>query len=163
MTLPDEERTLHSRSFFLSDLPVMMGGRAAEEIIFGDITTGAHNDLQKATNLARQMVCQYGMSDRLGPVTFAKESAMVFLGRDIGEERNYSEDTARVIDAEIKRIIDEAYNKAKKTLLDNRDQLDLLAKTLMEKETLDAAEVKQLLSLPDPHPGENGSIAAAGF
>ena len=125
-----------------------MGGRAAEEIVFGDITTGAHDDLQKSTQLARHMVCRYGMSTKLGPVTFGKENGMVFLGRDLGEERNYSEDTAKMIDEEIKRIIDDAYALAKKTLNENRDKLEILAKTLLEKETLDATEVRQLLSLP---------------
>ena len=148
VTLPEEDRTLHSLSFFLSRLPVMMGGRAAEEIVFGDITTGAHDDLQKSTQLARHMVCRYGMSTKLGPVTFGKENGMVFLGRDLGEERNYSEDTAKMIDEEIKRIIDDAYALAKKTLNENRDKLEILAKTLLEKETLDATEVRQLLSLP---------------
>ena len=149
VALPEEERTLHSRSYFLSRLPVMMGGRVAEEVIFGDITTGAYDDLQKATQLARDMVCRYGMSVALGPVSFGKENGMVFLGRDIGDERNYSEQTANAIDAEIKKIVEEAYRAAKKTLTDNRDKLDLLAKTLLEKETMDSAEVRALLSLPE--------------
>ena len=149
VSLPEEERTLHSRSYFLSRLPVMMGGRVAEEVVFNDITTGAQDDLQKATQLARDMVCRYGMSAIIGPMTFGKEAGMVFLGRDFGDERNYSEETANAIDVEIKRIIEEAYQKAKKTLLDNRDKLDLLAKTLLEKETMESADVRRLLSLPE--------------
>ena len=149
VALPEEERTLHSRSFFLSRLPVMMGGRVAEEVVFGDITTGAYDDLQKATQIARDMVCRYGMSTALGPVSFGKENGMVFLGRDIGEEKNYSEQTANAIDTEIKNILEEAYRAAKKTLTDNRDKLDLLAKTLLEKETMDSAEVRALLFLPE--------------
>ena len=153
VALPEEERTLHSRSYFLSRLPVMMGGRVAEEIVFGDITTGASDDLQKATQLVRDMVCRYGMSTALGPIAFGKENGMVFLGRDLGDERNYSEQTASAIDAEIKKIVEEAYRQAKKTLTDHRPKLDLLAKTLLEKETMDSADVRTLLSLPE----ENGA------
>jgi cell division protease FtsH len=152
VSLPEEERTLHSRSFFLSRLPVMMGGRVAEEIVFKDITTGASDDLSKATQLVRDMICRYGMSEALGPVTFGRDNAMVFLGRDMGEERNYSEDTAHAIDAEIKKTLEEAYQKAKKLLLENRERLDLLAKTLLEKETMDAADVRKLLSIPEEIP-----------
>jgi cell division protease FtsH len=148
VSLPEEDRTLHSLSYFLSRLPVMMGGRVAEEIVFNDITTGAYDDLNKATKLARSMVCQYGMSAKLGAVTFGRENGMVFLGRDFGEERDYSDETARIIDSEIKKIIDDAYQSAKTILTTNRDKLELLAKTLLEKETLDGAEVRELLSLP---------------
>lgn len=148
VTLPDEERTMHSYSYFISRLPVLLGGRVAEALTFGDVTTGAHDDLSKATALARSMVCQYGMSEKLGPVTFGKENGgMVFLGRDIGEERNYSEETAQTIDSEIKRIIDEAYQSAKKILTDNRDKLEMLAKRLIERETLEGNEVRAMLGL----------------
>lgn len=148
--LPDEDRTLHSRDYFLGRLPVMLGGRVSEEIIFGDITTGAADDLEKATALARQMICKYGMSEKIGPISLGKENGMVFLGRDMGEDRNYSEDTAKIVDSEIRRIIDEAYQKAKKVLTENRDKLDRLAKTLLERETLEGAEVTELLSLGAP-------------
>ncbi len=147
--LPEEDRTLHSLSYFEARLPVMMGGRVAEEIIFGDITTGAYDDLQKATELARSMVCRYGMSKKVGPIIFGKEQGMVFLGRDIGEERNYSEETARVIDSEIKRVLQEAYETAHKILTVNRDKLEILAQKLLDKETLDGAEVRVFLSLPE--------------
>jgi cell division protease FtsH len=147
--LPEEDRTLHSLSYFEARLPVMMGGRVAEEIIFGDITTGAYDDLQKATELARSMVCRYGMSKKVGPIIFGKEQGMVFLGRDIGEERNYSEETARLIDSEIKRVLQEAYETAHKILTVNRDKLEILAQKLLDKETLDGAEVRVFLSLPE--------------
>lgn len=160
VTLPDEDRTLHSRDYFLSRLPMMLGGRVAEEIIFDDITTGAADDLEKATSLARQMVCKYGMSEKVGPVSFGKENGQVFLGRDLYDERNYSEETARLIDSEIKRIISEAYAKAKKILTDNRDKLELLSKTLLEKETLESDEVRQLLGLP-PAPTETAPVGKA--
>jgi cell division protease FtsH len=151
---------MHSYSYFLSRLPVLLGGRAAESIIFGDITTGAHDDLNKATSLARSMVCEYGMSEKLGPLTFGKENGMVFLGRDIGEERHYSEETAQLIDSEIKRIIDEAYVAAKKTLTDNRDKLEMLAKRLLERETLEGNEVREMLGIPLESPSENGAVPA---
>jgi len=150
VTLPEEDRTLQSRSFFLAEIPVALGGRVAEEIVFGDITTGAHNDLQKVTQIARQMVCRFGMSEKLGPMTFGKDNSMVFLGRDLMEERNYSEETARLIDNEVKRIIEEGYAKAQKILTENREKLELLAKMLLEKETLDADEIRKAVGIPAP-------------
>lgn len=161
IALPEEERTLHSRSYFLSSLPVMLGGRVAEEIVFQDITTGASDDLQKATLMARRMVCQYGMSEKLGPLSLGKENGMVFLGRDFGDERNYSEETAELIDSEIKRLIGEAYERAHKILTEHRQKLDLLATTLMHKETMDAAEVRQLLSIPAPAHEDIPPVVAA--
>ena len=161
VTLPEEDRTLHSREYFLTRLPMMLGGRVSEEIVFGDITTGAADDLDKATTLVRQMICKYGMSETIGPVSFGKENGMVFLGRDLGEERDYSEDTARLIDGEIKRILGEAYQKAKIILTENRARLDLLTKTLLEKETLDAQEVHELLSLPSLETPPDGIVKPA--
>ncbi|OGX12249.1 MAG: cell division protein FtsH [Omnitrophica bacterium RIFOXYB12_FULL_50_7] len=160
VTLPEEDRTLHSQTFFLAEIPVLMGGRVAEELIFGDITTGAHNDLQKATQIAREMVCRFGMSKRLGPVVFGKEAGMVFLGRDLMDEKNYSEDTARLIDAEIKRILEEGYEVSKKILTGNREKLEALAKLLLEKETLDADEIKKITGLQIVTPSENGNPLA---
>jgi cell division protease FtsH len=125
----------------------MLGGRASEEINLDDVTTGAQNDLEIATQMARRMVCQFGMSEKLGNVTLGKRDGLIFLGRDLLEEKNYSEDTARLIDAEIKRIIDEAYNKAKNLLLENRDKLTNLTQALLEKEVLDGEEVKKLLGI----------------
>jgi len=136
----------------LSELPVALAGRAAEEIVFGDITTGAQNDLQQVTKTARSMVCQYGMSDKLGHMTLGQDQSMVFLGRDLGHERDYSEQTAQLIDAEVKQIIDVAYDKAKEILIRERDRLDLLAMTLIEKETLEAKAVRELLKLPKDGP-----------
>ncbi len=158
VTLPEEDRTLHSRTFFLAEIPVLMGGRVAEELVFGDITTGAHNDLQKATNIAREMVCRFGMSEKLGPLVFGKEGGgMVFLGRDLMNEKNYSEDTARAIDTEIKRIVEEGYALSKKILTANRDKLEALAKLLLEKETLDAEEIKKITGLQIVTAPENGN------
>ena len=158
VTLPEEDRTLHSRTFFLAEIPVLMGGRVAEDLIFGDITTGAHNDLQKATHIAREMVCRFGMSKKLGPVVFGKEGGgMVFLGRDLMDEKNYSEETAQAIDSEIKRIIEEGYEHSKKLLTENRDKLEALAHLLLEKETLDAEEIKKITGLQTVAPSEGGN------
>jgi cell division protease FtsH len=148
MFLPDEDRSYRSKEEFLNELPVALGGRAAEEIVFGDITTGAQNDLQKVSATARAMVCQYGMSEKLGHMTLGKDNSMVFLGRDLGDEQNYSEETARVVDSEIKKIIDTAYRQAHKILSENRGQLDILATALMEKETLESKEIRELLGFP---------------
>jgi len=162
VSLPDEDRTLHSRTFFLAEIPVLMGGRVAEEIIFGDITTGAHNDLQKATQIAREMVCRFGMSEKIGPIVFGKEGGMVFLGRDLMDEKNYSEDTARLIDGEVKRILEAGYEHAKKILTENRGKLEALAKLLLEKETLDADEIKNVTGLGTPLPPVGGGPLPVG-
>jgi cell division protease FtsH len=123
-----------------------MGGRVAEEIIFGQITTGASNDIHNATELARKMVCEWGMSEKLGPLHFGRNEEMVFLGRDFVEHKEYSEQTAREIDSEIRRIVTENYERAKSTVLANLDKLKLIAEALLERETLDGAEIDILLA-----------------
>ncbi len=145
MPLPEEDRYLHRKSKFLDELAGLLGGRAAEEIVFGDITTGAANDLEQATKLARAMVTRYGMSEKLGPMTFGEKQELVFLGKEIGEQREYSEKVAQEIDEEVRRIIKEAYERAKEILIKNRDKLDRLAQALMEKETLEGDELKAYL------------------
>ncbi len=147
MQVPIEDRYLTSRQELLGRLVVLMGGRASEELNFGEITTGAHNDLEVATDIARRMVCEFGMSEKMGNLTFGRRDHQIFLGRDLGEEKNYSDDTARMIDGEIKRIIDEAYEKAKKVLTANMDKLKLLATSLLEREVLDAEEVKAIVGI----------------
>jgi cell division protease FtsH len=124
----------------------MLGGHAAERLVFGDTTTGAGNDIEKATDLARRMVTEFGMSDRLGPLAFGKRDELVFLGREIGEQRNYSDDVARQIDEEVRAIIEAAYVRAQDVLTAYRAKLDLLAETLVEKETLDAEEFETLFA-----------------
>ena len=146
MPLPEEDRYLHRKSKFLDELAGLLGGRAAEEIVFGDITTGAANDLEQATKLARAMVTRYGMSEKLGPMTFGEKQELVFLGKEIGEQREYSEKVAQEIDEEVRGIIKEAYERAKEILIKNRDKLDRLAQALMEKETLEGDELKAYLS-----------------
>jgi cell division protease FtsH len=125
---------------------VLLGGRAAEELIFQHFTTGAGNDLERATDLARKMVCNWGMSDELGPVTFGKRDEHIFLGREISQAKDFSEETARVIDHAIKNLVLNAYNQARNLLAANRAQLEALAQTLLEKETLDSNEIDQILA-----------------
>jgi cell division protease FtsH len=146
ITLPTEDKYLVSRSELYDNLAQLLGGRVAERMIFGDITTGAQNDLETATKIARQMVCEYGMSDTLGPLTLGQKQDQVFLGRDFASHPDYSDQVAFEIDKEIRRIVDEAYDKAEGILEEYRDKMDLLAKELMEKETLSREEVLQLLS-----------------
>ena len=147
MQVPIEDRYLTSKQELLGRLVVLLGGRAAEELSFGEITTGAHNDLEVATNIARRMVCEFGMSEKMGNLTFGRREHQIFLGRDLGEERNYSEETARLIDTEVKRIVDEAYVRAKTELTTHADQLKTLATALLEKEVLDADEVRAIVGI----------------
>jgi cell division protease FtsH len=147
MQLPLQDRYIMTKSELLGRLTVLLGGRCSEELIFGEVTTGAENDLEVATELARRMVCEFGMSEKLGHLTFGRRRGLLFLGKDITEERNYSEDTAREIDAEVKRLVEDRYKVAKKTLDENKEKLKLLANTLLEKEVLDVQEAKNLLGL----------------
>ncbi len=146
MPLPEDDRYLMARSKFEDELAGLLGGRAAEELVFNDITTGAANDLERATKLARKMVTEYGMSERLGPLTFGRKEELVFLGREIGEQRNYSEEVARTIDEEIRRFISEAHEKAKSVLTQHKDTLLRLAKKLMEVETLEGEGLEAFFS-----------------
>ncbi len=139
MALPDEDRHLEHRNKFKADMAALLGGRAAEEITFHDITTGASNDLLRTTNLARAMVTQYGMSDGLGPITFGEKEELIFLGRQIGEQRNYSEEIARQIDREVRKLVEEAYDTARQVILAHRDKLVEIAERLTREETIDAA------------------------
>jgi cell division protease FtsH len=144
MSLPAEDRYLHSKTEFEDKIAGMLGGNVAETIVFGDTTTGSSNDLEKATNLARAMVTQYGMSEKLGPLTFGKKEEMIFLGREISEQRNYSDEVAAKIDAEVREIIDRAFGRAKEALTSHRDVLDRLAALLVEKETIEHEEFESL-------------------
>jgi cell division protease FtsH len=145
MRLPIEDRYIMTRSELMGKLTGLLGGRAAEELIFNETTTGAENDIEIATNIARRMVCEFGMSEKLGHLTIGKRQEQIFLGRDIIEEKNYSDQTALLVDQEIKRIVDEAYGRAKDELSKNRDKLKLLADTLLAKEVMDSHEVRKLL------------------
>ncbi len=146
MPLPEDDRYLKQRSKFEDELAGLLGGRAAEELIFSDITTGASNDLERATRLARKMVTEYGMSDKLGPLTFGHKEELVFLGREIGEQRNYSEEVAKAIDDEVRRLITQAHETALRILRENKDKLINVARQLIETETLEGPELEALLA-----------------
>ena len=154
--LPEEDRTLWTRSQFEAQITVMMGGQVAEEVVFGDVTTGASNDLQNATNVARKMVTEYGMSDELGPQAFESDQGQTFLGRYISQGQNYSDAIAQKIDSEIGKILSVARKKAKETVEANRDRLSRLAERLLIKETLQGPELQDLLvgNLPGNAPAE---------
>jgi cell division protease FtsH len=158
MFLPEDDQTLISRSAFKARLAVGLGGRAAEELIFTDVTTGASGDLENITRMARAMVTQFGMSDKLGPLTFGDKEELIFLGRQISEQRNYSEEVAEQIDFEVKQLVDEAYNRALQVLRDNVDKLKLIAVRLMEEETIDAEEFAAIFA-HDGHPVAEGEPA----
>ena len=150
LSLPKEDRYYATRSELLDELKLLLGGRVAEALVLNEISSGASNDLQRATSLARQMICEYGMSEKLGAVTFGHRQDQVFLGRDIGRDKDYSEEVAAQIDSEIRQFIDEAYQGTVKLLQDNIDKLHLIAEALIERETLEGYEVQQLM--------ENGKI-----
>lgn len=150
LTPPREDKKYHSKTELLGNIAVALGGRVSEEVNLGDITTGAAHDLESATQIARQMVCDFGMSERLGNITLGKSHGPVFLGRDMIEERNYSDETARIIDEEIKHIIDSSYKRTKELILSNQAGLKLLAETLFEKEVLNVSQVKELLGIKEP-------------
>ncbi len=145
LNLPQEDRYLRSKKELLDEITVTLAGRAAEELVFGEVTTGAYNDLERVTELARRMVCEFGMSERLGPVTLGRKAGPIFLGRDIVEDRNYSEEIASQIDQEVRQIVETCYERAKTLLQENRAALDAIAQRLLEKETLDGEELDEIL------------------
>ncbi len=145
LMFPEEDRYFMTRSELLDRISTLMAGRAAEKLVLNEISTGAQNDLERATALVRQMIMEYGMSDALGPITLGRKADQVFLGRDLGRDRDFSEEIAKAIDQEIRRTVDECYRKAMEILQQNRDKLELIAAALMEKETLDAEEIKALM------------------
>ncbi len=144
MKLPIEDKKLHTRSSFIDELAVLLGGFTAEKLVMGDVTTGASDDLRRATEMARELVTRYGMSEELGPRTFGNAEEMVFLGREIHEQRDYSEKTAERIDEAVSRLIQEASDTAKRILTEKRGILNVIAKTLLEKETLEKEEFEQV-------------------
>jgi cell division protease FtsH len=158
MQLPTEERYTHSKTFIKHSLSILFGGRIAEKIIFDEITTGAGNDLQRATEMARKMVCEWGMSDELGPLTYGKKEEQIFLGREIAQHRDYSEDTARRIDAAVKRIIDEATAETETLLTEYRDVLTRMAEELLEKETIVLEDIERILA--ELRPGQHEPVVA---
>ena len=154
MALPEEDRTLISRNKMKADLAFLLGGRAAEELVFNDITSGASNDLERVTKIARSMVTRMGMSNDLGPMVYGQKEELIFLGREISEQRDYSEKVAERIDAEVKELVSEAYDRAKDILTKYRVQLDNIANRLIEIESIDRAEFEKVFA--EPVPVKNG-------
>jgi cell division protease FtsH len=144
--IPEEDRYNLKRSYLFNRIAILLGGRTAEKIVFDDVSTGAGDDLKKATQLARRMVCQWGMSEKLGPVTFQQGEPHPFLGRELTQDKDFSEHTARLIDEEIQKIVGEMEQKAEETLTNNRYKLEALADGLLNRETLNRDEVDRILA-----------------
>jgi cell division protease FtsH len=145
-SLPDEDKYMQTKQFILDQICIFLGGRMAEEIVFGHQTTGASNDIKRATSLVRKMVCDYGMTDELGPVSYGEKDDSIFLGREMNRHRDYSESTAEAIDRLVRGIMDGQSARARKILTDNRDELERLAKALLEHELLDREEIIKVVS-----------------
>jgi cell division protease FtsH len=143
--LPIDEKHTYPKDYLLNNISVMMGGRAAEELVLNNQTTGAGNDIERSTEIARKMVCEWGMSEKLGPLTFGKKEEEIFLGREFAQHRDYSEETARVIDDEVKTIVSQGYEKAKEIINANVAILHKLANTLLEKEVLDGNQIETII------------------
>ena len=161
LSLPEEDKYLVSRDELMDQIAGIMGGRVAEEIVFGDITSGAENDIQRATQMARRMVTQWGMSDKLGTVTMGHKEELVFLGRDLGEQRNYSEEIAALIDEEIRSIISHGYQTAKTILTQQRGKMDAVVERLKIVETIDGKELDQILAHDEPDSRAAASSSAS--
>jgi cell division protease FtsH len=153
LALPQEDRTLMGRNKLLAEMVGLMGGRAAEEIVFSDVTSGASNDLERVTKMARAMVTRLGMSNDLGPMVYGQKEELIFLGREISEQRDYSEAVAEQIDKEVRSLVNDAYEKAKKILIQYREALDTIARKLLEVETLSREEFEALFPPPIPKNG----------
>src|SRR5207237_10059445 len=141
--LPIDDKHNYTKEYLETNIAILMGGRLAEEIFLNQMSTGAGNDIERATELARAMVCEYGMSN-LGPLTFGKKEEQIFLGREIAQHRDFSEDTAIKIDQEVKKIIQDQYERAKQIIEDNRDTMIRLSETLLERETLDRVQIRRI-------------------
>jgi cell division protease FtsH len=148
--LPLEERTLMSRKKLYADMVGLLGGRAAESVVFDDITSGASNDLERVTKMARAMVTRLGMSPELGPMVYGQKEELIFLGREISEQRDYSEDVAKQIDKEVRKIVSEAYDHARSIIIEYRDKLDSVAQRLLEVETIKREEFEEIFPTPVP-------------
>ncbi len=154
MQLPTDDRHSYKKEWLYNTISIMMGGRVAEELVFKDITTGAGNDIERATNMARKMVCEWGMSERMGPLSFGSKEQEIFLGREISQHRDYSEQTAIEIDREVRRLIVENYERAKTLITDNMKTLVALAEALLERETLDAPQIEAIVQACASSPSE---------
>ncbi|RJX21494.1 MAG: ATP-dependent metallopeptidase FtsH/Yme1/Tma family protein [Ammonifex sp.] len=163
LLLPKEDRYYMTRSQLLDQITMLLGGRVAEDLALKEISTGAQNDLERATEIARRMIMEYGMSDELGPLTFGHKQDTPFLGRDIARDRNYSEEVAYAIDREVRRVIDECYDRARDILTENHDSLERVAKQLFEQETIEAPELSKLMSVPQEKETEEAPTPAVSF
>jgi cell division protease FtsH len=163
LTLPEEDKFLMTREELVDELAMLLGGRVAEELIVGDITTGAANDIERATKVARQMVTEYGMSDIIGPLTLGQKQHEVFLGRDYTAQPDYSDQVAFEIDNEVRRLIDEAHDEALEILQDHRPKLDQLAQLLVDKETLERDQVEAFLAEIPKRPQRDKAVRGAGL
>ncbi|MDR2588436.1 MAG: ATP-dependent zinc metalloprotease FtsH [Spirochaetales bacterium] len=161
MSLPENDAYSRSRGWLEDRIRICFGGYIAERLVYGETTTGTKNDIEQATELARKMVCEWGMSSAIGPIAYGQEDEPIFLGKEIARHRDYSEETARTIDGAIHDFIEQALAEVEKILVEHRDQLELLADTLVEKETLDDEEIRKLLGFP-PRPGKESLKAEAG-
>ncbi len=161
LSLPEEDKYLVSRDELMDQIAGIMGGRVAEEIVFGDITSGAENDIQRATQIARRMVTQWGMSEKLGTVTMGHKEELVFLGRDLGEQRNYSEEIAAIIDEEIRSIVDHGYQTAKAVLTKSRTKMDAVVERLKVVETIDGKELDEIIAREEPQQPAAASSTAS--
>jgi len=157
--LPLDDKRIYSREFCESQLAIMLGGRSAEQLVLGDLSTGAHDDIEKATTLARKMVCEWGMSPEVGPLTFGRDEDQIFLGRELGMHRTFSEETARTIDNEIRRFVEAAAERATRIVSENRERLDALAEALLERENLTGSEIDRVLGLEQADADGGGSKA----
>jgi cell division protease FtsH len=145
--LPVDEKHTYPKQYLLNNITILLGGRAAEELILNEFTTGSGNDIERATNLARKMVCEWGMSDEMGPLSYGKKEEQIFLGREFAVHKDYSEDTAQKIDKEVTRLVSDSYEKAKKLLSDHIDILNRIAAGLLEKEVLNTAELDEIIQM----------------
>jgi cell division protease FtsH len=150
LALPEEDRTVRGRKEYQAELAGLLGGRASEEIVLNDITTGASSDMERATKLARNMVTRWGMSDKLGPMVYGQKEELIFLGREISEQRDYSDQVANEIDAEVRKLVDIAYDRAREIITQHRDALELVANRLVEVESLEEEEFNRLFPAPEP-------------
>jgi cell division protease FtsH len=152
--MPEEERYTLSESYLRDRITIMLGGRIAEKIVFGEVSSGAEDDLKQATILARRMISQWGMSEKLGPVAFRRGEEHIFLGREMAQARDFSEHTAQLIDDEVRKLVGELEKKAQEVLLEHREQLDTLAEALLHQEVLEADQIQALVATDMQHPRE---------
>jgi cell division protease FtsH len=143
--LPIDEKHTYPKDYLLNNIAILMGGRAAEELVLHQQTTGAGNDIVRATEIARKMVCEWGMSDRLGPLAFGEKEEQIFLGREFAQRRDYSEETARMIDTEVREVVTERYDRARTIIRDNMEILHNLANALLDKEVLDSQQIERII------------------